>query len=327
MGKTSIQWVINPDGTPGHTVNPIRFRNKETGKVGHYCEKISAGCKNCYASAMQKPYLSGLEFTAENKGKGELFLDEAVLESVLRRRKPTSYFWCDCTDLFGQWVPDEWIGECFGTMAEAHWHQHMVLTKRAARLLEWSRAVCHYPKGDRSQRPVIGWPLNARVGVSVEDRPTKFRIDYLRETPAALRFLSLEPLLEDLGELDLRGIGWVIVGGESGPGARPMNPAWARSVRDQCIAAEVAYFHKQNGEFAELPPFRYGPKIGSTNREYNIALNKYKRDNRASGLIPEAPCDGDRPMARVGKRAAGRRLDGREWDELPAPRESGKEIK
>jgi len=256
VGQTTIEWVRNPDGTPGQTVNPIRFRNKETGKVGHYCEKLSAGCGNCYASRMQKPYLSGLEFSAENSGKGELFFEESRLQRVIRRRKPTGFFWCDMSDLFGSWVPDQWIGKCFGAMAEAYWHRHMILTKRAARLLEWSRAVCHYPKGDRSQRPIPGWPPNVLVGVSVEDRPTKFRIDYLRETPAALRFLSLEPLLGNLGELDLRGIGWVIAGSESGPKVRPCQEDWIRSIKDQCVAARVPFFYKQrliNGQKISTP--------------------------------------------------------------------------
>lgn len=124
MAETKIEWVIGPDGSRGHSVNPIRFRNIETGKVGHFCEKISAGCKNCYSSTMQKPYLSGLEFIAENRDKGELFLDDAALESVLRRRKPTGYFWCDMTDMFGAWVPDEWIDRCLDVMTMTPRHRH-----------------------------------------------------------------------------------------------------------------------------------------------------------------------------------------------------------
>jgi protein gp37 len=283
MSKTPIQWT-------DESVNPIRFRNKQTGKVGHFCEKVSPGCKNCYSDKMQTgPYLSGLAFIAENKDKGDLFFEPKVLERVVRRKKPTKYFWCDMTDLFGSWVPDEWIDRCFATMALTPQHTHQVLTKRADRMREYfketplpefgpeavafdgaharvfSRMVemmlptvdgrrlnrtCElldelYPGEEGFMRR---WPLpNVWLGVSVEDQQRKDRIDILRETPAAVRFLSLEPLLEDLGALDLRGIDWCIAGGESGPGARPCDVAWIRSIVQQCKAADVPVFVKQLG--------------------------------------------------------------------------------
>jgi protein gp37 len=257
MAQTSIEWVKNSDGTRGFTVNPIRFRNKETGKVGHYCEKVSPGCKNCYASRMQKgPYLSGLEFIAENKGCGELFFDEKVLQEVLRRRKPSTFFWCDMTDLFGPWVPDEWIDRIAAVCALTPQHRHLWLTKRAKRMRDYMADRCckpgHY-KILRTEQTGLApttadWPLpNVGLGVSVEDRAHLDRLDDLRKTSAALRWVSFEPLLEDLGMIDLEGIGWAVAGGESGPGARPFDVAWARSIVRQCKVAGVPAFVKQLG--------------------------------------------------------------------------------
>ena len=276
MGKTSIEWA-------DHSINPLRARNIETGKTGHFCEKISAGCKNCYASKMQSPYLTQLEYVVENREKVDLFLEEKVLQEVLRRKKPTRYFWCDMTDMFLEDYHMEWIDRCFAVMALTPWHVHMVLTKRANRLLRWSsrkflagdvqmhandlRNIHRLPFAAALQRKyklppeeqldisdVDTWPLpNVWLGVSVEDQKNKDRIDHLRETPAAVRFLSLEPLLEDLGALDLRGIDWVIVGGESGPGARPFDIRWARDTIAQCKAAGTSCFIKQLGARPEGP--------------------------------------------------------------------------
>lgn len=296
MAETTIGWVRNPDGTQGWTINPIRFRNLETGKVGHYCEKCAAGCKFCYASAMQKNYLSGLVYIASNRDKGELFFDDGVLEQVLRRRKRTSFFWADMTDLFGHWVPDAWLDRMFAVMALTPNHQHMVLTKRGERMREymtnqpgmvrsikWAELAmsagprrvlwkCHdvagpdryffgyepQPGDDIRQWPGVRGSLpNVLLGVSASTRhDLAAQIEHLRATPAAVRFLSLEPLIEDIGDIDLSGIGWVIVGGESGPGARPMDENWVRSIRDQCEAGGVPFFYKQrieNGRKVELP--------------------------------------------------------------------------
>jgi protein gp37 len=253
MNKTPIQWT-------DFTVNPFRFRNLETGKVGHYCAKISPGCKNCYSDKMQGgPYLSGLTFIAENKPRGEFFLDEGALQQVLRRKKPCRIFWCDMTDMFLEDYPDEWIDRCFAAMALTPHITHQVLTKRAqrrrgyltagrfqsdARVRIYNCAALANPSIDAK----FQWPLpNVWLGVSVEDRARKDRIDLLRKTPALVRFLSLEPLLEDLGQLDLSGIHWVIIGGESGPKARMCDVAWIRSIVEQCRAAGVPCFVKQLG--------------------------------------------------------------------------------
>jgi protein gp37 len=264
VNKTPIEWT-------DFSVNPFRFRNRETGKVGHHCTKISPGCKNCYSGKMQEgPYLSGLAFVEENKPKGEFFLDEAVLEQVLRRKKPCRIFWWDMTDGFLEDYPDEWIDRCFAVMALTPHLTHQVLTKRAKRMREYmtgragryretaqirvmkeaGERASYWRNSDEWDAALdrTPWPLpNVWLGVSVEDQQRKSRIDELRDTPAAIRFLSLEPLLEDLGALDLRGIHQAIIGGESGPEARPMDLAWARSIVAQCKAAGVAPFFKQAG--------------------------------------------------------------------------------
>jgi protein gp37 len=269
VGETSIEWT-------DHSVSPVRARDKATGKVFHFCEKISPGCAHCYAATMAKRF--GLpDYVKANRDKVEFFLDRQKLVEVLRRKKPTRYFWEDCSDLFGDWVHDGWLDRCFAVMAATPQHTHQVLTKRPERMTAYMAALQsdadqHAPRtvekrftpaqllnlrmiaGAAQPGGILGrafdtpWPLpNVWLGVSVEDRQRKARIDQLRGVPAAVRFLSLEPLLEDLGMLDLTGIHWVIVGGESGSGARPMDVAWARSLVEQCKAAAVPVFVKQMG--------------------------------------------------------------------------------
>lgn len=260
MNKTPIEWT-------DFTVNPFRFRNLETGKVGHHCDKISAGCKNCYSSAMQAgPYLSGLTFIEENKPKGEFFLDDSVLQQVLRRRKPCRIFWCDMTDMFLSDYPEEWIDRCFAVMALTPHLTHQILTKRADRMREycanplrgeiinqqihrWHEAgMPGAAPGVSYYRVNKSWPhYHVWLGVSVEDQQRKSRIDILRVTPAAVRFVSFEPLLEDLGDLDLSGIGLAIWGGESGPGARPCNTEWIRGGMQHARRDGCRNFVKQLG--------------------------------------------------------------------------------
>ena len=258
MNKTSIEWT-------NFTVNPFRFRNLKTGKLGHHCTKISGGCKYCFASAMQAgPYLSGLTYIEENKAKGDFFLDEAVLEKVLGRRKPARIFWCDMTDMFLDDYPDEWIDRCFAVMALTPHLTHQVLTKRAARMLKYF-AEDLMGRGARQRvynrqyalsaiysNPIsVLWPLpNVHLGVSVEDQPTADeRSAHLRATPAAVRFISQEPQLVEINWTPemLTGIDQIIIGGESGSGARPFDLRWARRTIAQCKAAGVACFVKQIG--------------------------------------------------------------------------------
>jgi protein gp37 len=163
----------------------------------------------------------------------KLTLQPKMLELPLQWRKPQTIFVNSMSDLFHQDVPLEYIQRVFDVMRRAHWHRFQVLTKRADRLAELS--------------PEIGWPQNVWMGVSVENAEYVDRIDDLRKTGAAVKFLSLEPLLGPLPKLKLKEIDWVIVGGESGPRARPIDPAWVTDIRDQCAGLGVAFFFKQWG--------------------------------------------------------------------------------
>lgn len=195
------------------------------------CTKISPGCKHCYAERMAKRLHAMNNPSYVNEF--ELTLHEHLLELPLHWKKPQNIFVNSMSDLFHSDVPLEFILRVFEVMGKAHWHRFQVLTKRAERVHELS-----------AQLP---WMPNIWMGVSVETQQYAFRIDHLRQTGAHVKFLSLEPLLGPLHDLDLQGIDWAIVGGESGPGARPMLKEWATDIRDQCERANVAFFFKQWG--------------------------------------------------------------------------------
>ena len=196
------------------------------------CTKISPGCKHCYAETMAKR-LQAMR-TPGYDGGFKLALLPQRLDDPTRRKKPTVYFVNSMSDLFHDRVPDEYIDQVFEVILRTPQHTYQILTKRAARM-------CRFFK----TRPV---PKNAWLGVSVEDQKYGVpRIGFLRQIKASTRFLSVEPLLEDVGELDLTGIHWVIVGGESGPRARPMKQGWVDGVRRQCRSQRVAFFFKQWG--------------------------------------------------------------------------------
>jgi len=163
----------------------------------------------------------------------DLTLHWDKVSEPLKWRQPRRIFVNSMSDLFHDAVPADFVREVFDTMAAAHWHQFQVLTKRARRL----------PKVAGG----LEWPSNIWLGVSVESQEYAWRANHLRGVPAAVRFLSVEPLVGPVQTLDLDGIDWVIVGGESGPGARPMEPRWARAIRDQCVAESVPFFFKQWG--------------------------------------------------------------------------------
>jgi protein gp37 len=211
--KSTIEWTES-------TWNPV------TG-----CTKISPGCDNCYAErlslrlqAMGQPnYVNGFKLTVQ----------ERMLELPLKWRLPQTIFVNSMSDLFHRDVPTEYIHRVFDVMKRAHWHRFQVLTKRSLRLARMSKD--------------LDWQSNIWMGVSVESKEYAFRIDHLRETNARVKFLSLEPLLGALPKLNLKGMDWVIVGGESGPGARPMREEWALDIRDQCLKADVPFFFKQWG--------------------------------------------------------------------------------
>jgi protein gp37 len=164
-----------------------------------------------------------------------LALHPQSLELPLKWKKPQTIFVNSMSDLFHKDVPVEFILRIFEVMNKANWHQYQILTKRSERLKELDH--------------LLPWAQNIWMGVSVENRDYKFRIDDLRETHAHIKFLSLEPLLGPLTPINLRKIDWVIAGGESGPGARPMDPAWVRDIRDECVRKAVPFFFKQWGGF------------------------------------------------------------------------------
>lgn len=196
------------------------------------CTKVSAGCKHCYAEVMahrlQAMGASGYQ------NNFELTLQPSRINQPLLRKKPTIYFVNSMSDLFHEGVPDSYLDMVFDVIERTPQHTYQILTKRAERLPQYF-----------ATRPC---PQNVWLGVSVEDKKHGLtRIDYLRQVNAHIRFLSVEPLLEDVGKLNLIDIHWVIVGGESGHRARPMKPEWAESIRDQCEDAGVAFFFKQWG--------------------------------------------------------------------------------
>lgn len=195
------------------------------------CTKISPGCKNCYAERLSKR-LKAMGQENYRNGFG-LTLQPHMLELPLHWKSPKRIFVNSMSDLFHKDVPVHYIRHVFDIMARAHWHQYQVLTKRSERVLELS--------GE------LDWAPHIWMGVSVENDTYTYRIDDLRKTAAHVKFLSLEPLLGRLGKLNLRGIDWAIVGGESGPGARPVNSAWVIEIRDQCLKAGVPFFFKQWG--------------------------------------------------------------------------------
>jgi protein gp37 len=200
------------------------------------CTKISPGCKHCYAETFAQRF-RGVPGHPYEQGFDLRLVPEKLYEP-LRWKEPRNVFVNSMSDLFHEDVPSDYIGAVAGVMQMADWHTFQVLTKRADRLRELLSGNLRFAAELRN----VWW------GVSVEDRRYGFpRIAELRAAPARTRFLSVEPLLEDLGEIDLEGIHWVIVGGESGPGARPLDPVWVRRVRDQCVANGVPFFFKQWG--------------------------------------------------------------------------------
>lgn len=195
------------------------------------CSKVSEGCRHCYAERMARRleamgnsrYANGFDVT----------LHEDLVDLPRKLRRPRVIFVNSMSDLFHEKVPFQFIEKIFATMAACRQHTFQVLTKRSDRLREFA--------------PLLPWPENIWMGVSVEDDRVLRRIDDLRKVPAKVRFLSCEPLIGPLDDLPLKGISWVIVGGESGPGARAMSKEWAESIRQQCQAARVPFFFKQWG--------------------------------------------------------------------------------
>jgi protein gp37 len=310
MAKSSIEWTQA-------TWNPI---------VG--CSIVSPGCTNCYAMKMaariegmnaearecshRKPTAPHYDGTTRKVNGNAVWTGKLARApnstwlAPLQRRRPTTYFVNSMGDLFHEDCPDEWILDALTVVAIAHQHTFQVLTKRADRMREFmSRPdllediYANWYSWDSGAREVQSWPLhNLWLGASAEDQRRFDDRQYdLRETPAKVRFFSFEPLLSEIdtrGELCGGDFHWAIVGGESGPGARPMQPDWARSLRDQCAAAGVPFFFKQWGEWADADDYP------SEMQEHLELINR---------------ADGN--SVRVGKKRAGRLLDGALHDAMP----------
>lgn len=367
--KSRIEWT-------DATWNPI------TG-----CTLVDEGCRHCYAAHLitswpaigNHPSRKGLarkNAAGESKFTGEVRFNQQWLDQPLRWTKPRRIFVCAHGDLFHESVPDEWIDKVFAVMALAPQHTFQVLTKRPDRAAKYLTSDRHLYIGEEmmNNRPrtydiskvaeAFGneeepnvmpkdWPLqNVWLGTSISDQSSAdLRIPQLLACPAAIRFVSAEPLL---GPVDARPympnelwnnlpswkqpeIDWVIVGGESGPHARPMHPDWARSLRDQCVAAGVAFFMKQWGEWKPLgqtalgedeayyhPAPEIDPEASRRCKYDSLCLapdgtsystgqaNKYHRI--ADGAFCGA---GHMSCFKIGKKAAGRLLDGRTWDQMP----------
>lgn len=287
MAKSKIEWTE-------YSWNPVSG-----------CTPISEGCQNCYAKRMSKRLAGRCGYPADDPFKVTLHPDR--LSEPLKWKKPRRIFVCSMGDIFHEEVPDEFIGEIFSIILDTeHKHTYLILTKRPKRALEWFRK---HPKGifvgaNSFYEPIYyRWPLqNVWFGVTTENQArADERIPILLEIPAAVRFVSVEPMLEpvDLSKWIYCGdrplLNWVICGGETGPGARPMHPDWARSLRDQCQAAGVPFFFKQWGEYKPLP--------------------FSGRDDGLHTLQEYPGCKYD--FVKVGKKNAGRILDGRIWDEFP----------
>lgn len=223
------------------TNSPIEWTEATWNPVAG-CTVLSPGCTNCYAmrlaarlEAMGQPKYTGLTRKSGGRYKwnGRVNLDQASLDIPKGWKTGRTIFVNSMSDLFHSKVPLDFIQAVFATMVETPQHTYQVLTKRPDRAEELAK---HLP-----------WPKHVWLGTSVENADYVERIDHLRQTPSAIKFLSLEPLLGPLERLNLKGIHWAIAGGESGPGARPMPIEWVRSIRDQCVAAKVAFHFKQWG--------------------------------------------------------------------------------
>jgi protein gp37 len=324
--STGIEWT-------DETWNPIRARlRSDPSVVGWHCEHASPGCEHCYSESRN---LSGrcnlgtkLPFKPGHRKDVEVFLDENALTKPLHWRKPRMIFVCSMTDLFADFVTDEMLNRVFAVMALCPQHTFQVLTKRSARMREYladpygalaGRVFPAWVKlavdrwGVGFAAPRIEFPLpNVWLGVSVEDRARmEERAGNLKATPAAVRWWSAEPLIGDLGEVPAELMpDWIVCGGESGPRSRPMHPDWARSLRDQCAAAGVPYFFKQWGAWCATGKHNRQTYIGGPEGAGNY---KFK-----TTWIENAPKAGRLLVALVGKKRAGRLLDGALHDGMPA---------
>lgn len=360
MGSnTKIEWT-------DASWTPVRARNLKTGKVGWHCEHATTGCEFCYAETLNKRVGTGLPFKPGHRSDIEIFLDDTMLLAPLHWKKPRMIFVCSMTDLFADFVPDEWIDKVFAVMALCPQHTFQVLTKRAARMRAYcnGRSIVGAWKSPHSKfwhayrdlggqweaLPVFPLP-NVWLGVSTErQKEADERIPLLLQTPAAVRFISAEPLLghialhalnlatptpcdalrgvqcvpddsaEGFHNEPMNKLDWVIVGGESGSQARPMHPQWARDIRDWCQATGVPFFFKQWGDWKNGSDFASDAMCVTTDgRVIKPTPDAITLADTVAPLMRLDPT----MMRRVGKKAAGRLLDGISHDAMPARRAGG----
>lgn len=352
---TAIEWARNPDGSRGKTWNPIRARDAETGRTGWHCEHVHEGCRFCYAERLNlKSGASGgtgLAYKPASLGDADIFLDENALRAPLKWKKPQRIFVCSMTDLFGRWVESAWLDRIFAVAALCPQHTFIVLTKRPARMhnylidFRWfGRATVQVNafelpslfngtvyEGKRALSHHVPLPnVWLLVSCSTQDDVDAF-VPELLATPAVVHGVSLEPLLgpihlhEKLGDDWLasglsgerRGLDWVIAGGESGGSGqlpRPMHPDWVRSLRDQCAAAEVPFFFKQWGDWG--PAAQANATAGTVTVCRDGTVREWQKDYPSARLTDPQMAS----MARVGKKRAGRLLDGVEYSAWPEVR-------
>lgn len=324
------------------------------------CSRVSRGCLHCYAETLAAGRLRHLDdyapTTTRGRFNGTVTLRPDRLDQPLRWTRPRRIFVNSMSDQFHDNVPAEWIARVFAVMALAQWHTFQVLTKRPLRMAELladpafrvmvddERQRWTLPMAARQRMlwDVDAWPLpNVWLGVSIESDQWVGRADVLRATPAAVRWISAEPLVGPLPSLSLKGIDWVVVGGESGSGAAPMHPEWARDLRRRCLVHRIPFLFKQWGEFVPADVVDDPDMIGG--RAYirpdggrsatMIREPGPSGTMRAATTRPMEPGDETRGCVmldestvavKVGKRAAGRTLDGRTHDDYPeAPRAHG----
>ena len=315
MADTSIEWTDK-------VWNPL---------VG--CDRVSPGCDHCYAIGVvhrqMSPQHVGLTVKPEGAPTdwtGEVRQVPHKLAEPLRWRKPAMVFINSLSDVFHAKVPDEYVARIFATMALTPQHTYQLLTKRPQRMAQlladdefydqvlWHLLDVDPAYGTEDDRGPMPWPLpNVWLGTSIETDRYAFRADHLRVTPAAVRFVSAEPLVGPLPSLDLDGIDWLIAGGESGPGARPMHPTWVRGLRDRCEATATAFLFKQWGA--------WGPAGGWRGPDDHVLIDGHvvpagERLGMDHMLQPAA-------MHRWGKKTAGRTLDGRTHDDYPTQEVAG----
>jgi protein gp37 len=346
--NTKIEWT-------DATWNPVRARAIATGRTGWHCVHKSEGCRNCYAEQLNKVrFGTGFPYKPGHLGKDvELFLDEKILLQPLRWRRPRRIFVCSMTDLFADFVPDEWIDRMFAVMALAPQHTFQVLTKRPDRMRAYfarydaahdhncadmvADAVASLlgregaKGGARTEGHDFDWPLaNVWLGVSVEDQAAADeRREDFQATPAAVKFVSYEPAL---GPVDWTGwdfVQQIISGGESGRFARPTHPNWHRHTRDFCAPRGIAFFFKQWGEWAPIDALRLGGNGWATDgpvtdRRGNVRdwMSRYVTFKNDAGAIRVRghtfTGHATDLVYRVGKKAAGRLLDGVEHNGMPS---------